>query len=427
MKLANIAFHMDTPGRFSVLKKHLRKTNLKEKVENLFDENKGKRSILRRYLSDAVRQLNYVEIDEVSDISEVDYDVDTMDCAFQESATISVNVSEKHFNPRTCMDMGYIQGKDEFSNSSFSSSSTLVNDDMDIDLVRVPGDGTEEPDSTDDKFTGIECGRSERVVIGVEQHNLINCRSLDKQTPSTRAASNGYVVLKDERREIKSEKAINKEVDQLVSKSEKVLDCKPMYCECNALSETRKTIKHKPTGKLKGLLKLYKTMKLRKKFVKKCIADNITCFTPVKSRTCLNSAFITDQTRIDGSLSVSGNTRLNLTSVDSNRLNSGILGETTEYNRIDSACINTTDSTSNVLNAAFISSDLTDSKNAYTFTEGETFMQKEITVTNISDQTGDELNFAKIHSQFLPLYEDMNNCTSTFEEFAYFNNGFVMD
>jgi hypothetical protein len=398
MKLANIAFHVDTPGRFSVLGKQTRKANLKEKVENLFDENKGKRSILRRYLGDAVRQLNYVEIDEISDISEADYYVDTMDPVLQESAKISVNVSEKHLNPRTCWDMRYIQDKDDFSNSSNSSSSTQSNEYIDIDLVRMPGDGTEVPDSADDKSTDVENGRSEREVT------------------SKSATGNENAI---------SEEAIIKKADRLVAKNEKVSDSKPMYCEYNALSETRKPLKHKPMGNLKGLLNLYKTMKLRKKFAKKSIANkNLTCFTPVKSRTYLNSAFMTDQTRVDGSLSVSGNTQLNLASVRNPRLNSGTIGEKTVDNRHTSTNIsNTTCSASSVLDSAFISSDLTKSKNTCSLTETGTFMQERITLMEISDQTRDELNFAKLQS----IYENKTMCSSTFEVFAYYNNGFVMD
>jgi hypothetical protein len=174
-------------------------------------------------------------------------------------------------------------------------------------------------------------------------------------------------------------------------------------------------------GNLKGLLNLYKTMKLRKKFAKKSIADkNLTYFTPVKPRTCLNSAFLTDQTRIDGSLSVSGNTQLNLTSVGNPRLNSG----TTVDNRNTSTNISdTTCSASIVQDSAFISSDLTKSKNTCTLTETGTFMQERITFMEISDQTGDELNFAKLQS----IYENKTMCSSTFEVFAYYNNGFVMD
>ena len=392
MEIANMAFHADTPGRLSVTRKRTRKNNLREHGDHLFDESKGKRSILQRYLSDAVKHFNYTEIDIGYYGGDFVENVEEMNCAFQESARDSAIVST----------------------SRNTSSSTLdCNDDVDVGLVREPGDGTELPDLKNDTVTETKSECNKRVVFGAEKDNLVNGKAGD--IPNN---------CKEEKEEEDDDEGLQTNTQRVEStashlcgKSEKCLNIKPTYCKCNAFTDARKRLKHRTISRLTGLFKLYKVMKMRNKLAKKIISGTSACLTPMKSRTCLNLAFINDQNIIE-------DTQTGLScSINNIRPFSGNIGKSTKNNRLDSAFIdNSTDSTANDLDAAFILSYLTDSQNTKELTD-----QEQNTGMDITDQTGDKLNFAKLESQFDSLYQYTADCSSTFEEFEYYNNGFILD
>jgi hypothetical protein len=59
MELANIAFHIENTSKRSILGRRWRKCNMKEKLDNLHNENRGKRVILWKFLNDGQIHKDY--------------------------------------------------------------------------------------------------------------------------------------------------------------------------------------------------------------------------------------------------------------------------------------------------------------------------------------------------------------------------------
>lgn len=296
MELANIAFHIQNSDRLTVLGKHMRRMKLMEKVDNLFDETRGKRVILNRYLNDAVR---YTDCSAVkNDSGGSDTDEYMHDYAFAEShaAYISHAGADRDYK---YVDRGY-RGETKDSNSDYTSN---VSDCLMLGMVRECGDGAEVPDAPEHRYTDEdETITSERVLIGADEHNVMAMRRTDtvltigsKRTIVGNDHSiSGKVrrtdsVVKIETCRIEPEKRVDTELNDCTGGQSRL-------CACSALvSMTRKRLRQKSMGKFRGLLNFYKAMKLRKKCKNKCSADKQNSNTKLDSNDGLNMAFIEDQ------------------------------------------------------------------------------------------------------------------------------------
>lgn len=406
MELANIAFHAETPGRYSVHRKNMRKRKLSGKVNNLCDENRGKRVLLKRYLNDAVQSMDYFALDDISDEAGLGDSENILDCAFAEPDSV---ITEQSITERTygVFDTAYIY--DRNCSDATVSESTRGTERKRLDAA----------DSADDTCARNDI-KSKRVVVGRGAQSSKKVRSLFAKNSFERKAV-GYCQTNKIESSVFTKEVVITEVRSGKNSSHQ-------SCACNELAITRKRLQHKAKGKLRGLLNLYKTVKLNKKASKKNVAGHLNCLAHAESSNCLNSAFIGEPTRPVFPL------HLNDSALDAkhhgNKIGcSEIIGESSETFQYSLNYTRNSVETS-VLNAAFINSGLMNSFNYENNGSAKTVFEVDIGVDQAAEMESFEHSLDQVEGQskYVSMCKKALLCSpSRYDDFAYFNNGFVMD